>query len=146
MLQRFDHVTIVVRDMDGAKKFFNQLGFEQTLTAVISGEKFSRYMNVAGIEAEHVTLRHAIASPHLEVQLLKYHHPEPVDDPQIRNLSKIGFNHVCFAVDDLDVALAGLKSQGIEPQTEILDFHDRKLVFLPGPEGITLELSQWYEE
>ena len=146
MLQRFDHVTIVVRDMDGAKKFFNQLGFEQTLTAVISGEKFSRYMNVAGIEAEHVTLRHATASPRMEVQLLKYHHPEPVDDPQIRNLSKIGFNHVCFAVDDLDAALARLKPHGIEPKTEILDFHDRKLVFLPGPEGITLELSQWYEE
>jgi catechol 2,3-dioxygenase-like lactoylglutathione lyase family enzyme len=80
----------------------------------------------------------------MEVQLLKYHQPEPVDDPHIRNLSKIGFNHVCFAVDDLDAALAGLKTHGIEPKTDVLDFHDRKLVFLPGPEGITLELSQWY--
>lgn len=144
MLQRFDHVTIVVRDMDEAKRFFNCLGFEQTLAAVISGEKFSRYMGVDGIEAEHVTLKHAKASPRMEVQLLKYHQPKPVDDPNIRNLSKIGFNHVCFAVDDLDAALASLKTHGIEPKTEILDFHDRKLVFLPGPEGITLELSQWY--
>ena len=28
MLQRFDHVTIVVRDMDEAKRFFSHLGFE----------------------------------------------------------------------------------------------------------------------
>jgi catechol 2,3-dioxygenase-like lactoylglutathione lyase family enzyme len=144
MLQRFDHVTIVVRDMDSAKQFFGHLGFEQTLTALIKGEKFSQYMNVPGIEAEHVTLKHATASPRMEVQLLKYHHPEAAPDPQISNLSKIGFNHVCFAVDDMDAALASLKTHGIEPKTEILDFHDRKLVFLLGPEGITLELSQWY--
>ena len=144
MLQRFDHVTIVVQDMDSAKQFFNHLGFEQTLNVEITGEKFSRYMNVAGIDAEHVTLKHATASPRMEVQLLKYHHPESTPDPHIRDLSKIGFNHVCFAVDDLDAALARLKTHGIEPKTEILDFHDRKLVFLPGPEGITLELSQWY--
>lgn len=144
MLQRFDHVTIVVQDMDGAKKFFSHLGFEQTLTALISGEKFARYMGVDGIEAEHVTLKHAQASPRLEVQLLKYRHPEPTPDPHVRNLSKIGFNHVCFAVNDLDAALGSLKTHGIEPKTEILDFHDRKLVFLPGPEGITIELSQWY--
>jgi len=101
-------------------------------------------MNVPGIEAEHVTLKHTTAAPRLEVQLLKYHHPEPVDDPHIRDLSKIGFNHVCFAVEDMDAALASLKPHGIAPKTEILDFHDRKLVFLPGPERITVELSQWY--
>ena len=144
MLQRFDHVTIVVQDMDAAKEFFSYLGFEQTLTAEITGEKFSRYMNVPGIDAEHVTLKHATASPRMEVQLLKYHYPEPTPDSQIRNLSKIGFNHVCFAVDDMDAALAKLKIHGIEPKTESLDFHDRKLIFLPGPEGITLELSEWY--
>jgi catechol 2,3-dioxygenase-like lactoylglutathione lyase family enzyme len=144
MLQRFDHVTIVVRDMEAAKEFFGHLGFEQTLTALIKGEKFSRYMNVPGIEAEHVTLKHTTAAPRLEVQLLKYHQPEVTPDPQISNLSKIGFNHVCFAVDDMYAALASLKTHGIEPKTEILDFHDRKLVFLPGPEGITVELSQWY--
>ena len=59
-------------------------------------------MGVDGIEAEHVTLKHVKASPRMEVQLLKYHQPKPVDDINIRNLSKIGFNHVCFAVDDLD--------------------------------------------
>jgi len=25
-----------------------------------------------------------------------------------------------------------------------MDFHSRKLVFLDGPEGVTVELSQWH--
>jgi catechol 2,3-dioxygenase-like lactoylglutathione lyase family enzyme len=141
---RFDHVTIVVMDMDEAKMFFDNLGFEETLSTVISGETFSRYMGVRGLVAEHKTLAHATASPRMEVQLLKYRQPEPLPDPNIKNLSKLGFNHVCFAVDDLDAELARLKTNNIEPRTEILNFHDRKLVFITGPEGITIELSQWY--
>jgi hypothetical protein len=25
-----------------------------------------------------------------------------------------------------------------------MDFHSRKLVFIDGPEGVTIELSQWH--
>jgi hypothetical protein len=32
---------------------------------------------------------------------------------------------------------------GIELRNEIMEFHDRKLVFLSGPEGVTVELAQW---
>jgi hypothetical protein len=28
-------------------------------------------------------------------------------------------------------------------RNEMMTFHDRKLVFLEGPEGITVELAQW---
>jgi len=37
-----------------------------------------------------------------------------------------------------------LRANGIKPLNEVLDFHDRKLIFIPGPEGVTLELSEWY--
>lgn len=112
---------------------------------VISGERFSKYMGVGGIEADHVTLVLANAVPRTEVQLLKHRYPDPTLDPDITNLSRIGFNHVCFAVDDLNAALDKLRAHGIKPLNEVLDFHDRKLLFIPGPEGVTLELSEWYE-
>jgi catechol 2,3-dioxygenase-like lactoylglutathione lyase family enzyme len=98
---------------------------------------------VDGIEAEHVTLVLADVSPRTEVQLLKYHHPDPLIDPAIANLTKLGFNHVCFAVDDLEAEVARLKSKGVQLRNEVMYFHSRKLVFLSGPEGITLELSEW---
>ncbi len=144
MINHFDHVTIVVRDIEKAKKFFGLLGFEEVKTVVISGETFSNYMGVDGIEAEHVTLVLANASPRMEVQLLKYRHPDPISDPNIANLNKLGYNHVCFSVADLEAEVNKLAANGIKTRNNIMDFHGRKLVFIPGPENITLELSEWH--
>jgi catechol 2,3-dioxygenase-like lactoylglutathione lyase family enzyme len=143
MIRRFDHVTIVVKDVEAAKRFFGLLGFKQDKYVVIKGPQFSEYMGVEGIEAEHVTLVLPDVSPRTEVQLLKYHQPDPLPDPAIRNLTKLGFNHVCFAVDDMEAAVASLKSNGVELRNEVMHFHDRKLVFLSGPDGVTVELSEW---
>jgi catechol 2,3-dioxygenase-like lactoylglutathione lyase family enzyme len=143
MIKHFDHITIVVRDVDAAKAFFGLLGFEEGKSVVISGPKFSAYMGVDGIEAEHVTLALANVSPRTEVQLLKYHHPNPLPDSGIRDLTKLGFNHVCFAVDNLEVEVARLTAKGVQLRNEVMYFHNRKLVFLSGPEGVTVELSEW---
>ena len=56
MPTHFDHLTIVVRDVDRAKAFFAVLGFKEASSVVIAGEPFASYMGVPGIEAEHVTL------------------------------------------------------------------------------------------
>lgn len=143
MITHFDHVTIVVRDVETAKAFFALLGFVEQQTVVIAGDQFSRYMGIAGIEAEHVTLALAGASPRLEVQLLRYRHPDPLRDPDVARLNKLGFNHICFAVDDIEAEVRKLTASGVELRNEIMQFHDRKLVFLSGPEGVTLELAQW---
>jgi catechol 2,3-dioxygenase-like lactoylglutathione lyase family enzyme len=143
MIKHFDHVTIVVRDVEAAKRFFRLLGFQEDKSVVIAGSPFSTYMGVDEIEAEHVTLVLANASPRTEVQLLKYRHPDPLPDPAIRNLTKVGFNHVCFAVDDLEAEVARLQAQGVQLRNEVMAFHDRKLVFLSGPEGVTVELAEW---
>jgi catechol 2,3-dioxygenase-like lactoylglutathione lyase family enzyme len=144
MIKHFDHITIVVRDIDAAKQFFGLLGFQEDKSVVIAGQPFSAYMGVDDIEAEHVTLALANVSPRTEVQLLKYRHPDPLPDPNIRDLTKLGFNHVCFAVDDLEAEVDRLKTKGVELRNEVMEFHNRKLVFLSGPEGITVELAEWH--
>lgn len=144
MIKHFDHITIVVRDIDAAKQFFGLLGFQEDKSVVIAGQPFSAYMGVDDIEAEHVTLALANVSPRTEVQLLKYRHPDPLPDPNIRDLTKLGFNHVCFAVDDLEAEVDRLKTKGVELRNEVMEFHNRKLVFLYGPEGITVELAEWH--
>jgi catechol 2,3-dioxygenase-like lactoylglutathione lyase family enzyme len=143
MINHFDHVTIVVRDVEAAMQFFALLGFNEDKSVVIAGPQFSAYMGVESIEAEHVTLVLANCSPRTEVQLLKYRHPDPLPDPAIRNLTKLGFNHVCFAVEDLEAEVARLTAKGVQLRNEIMEFHNRKLVFLSGPEGITVELAEW---
>ena len=76
MIRNFDHVTIVVRDVEAAKRFFALLGFKETKSVVISGKIMEDYMGVAGIEAEHVTLALENVTPRTEVQLLRYRHPD----------------------------------------------------------------------
>ncbi|EDY37477.1 glyoxalase family protein [Cyanobium sp. PCC 7001] len=143
MVSHFDHVTVVVQDVEAARRFFALLGFEEDKALVISGPTFSSYMGVDGIEAEHVTLVLPHATPRLEVQLLKYHHPQVHPDPEIANLCRLGFNHICFAVDDLEAEVARLTAKGVQLRNQMMTFNTRKLVFLSGPEGITVELAEW---
>jgi hypothetical protein len=53
MVRNFDHITIVVRDVAGAKGFFALLGFKEIKSVVISGKIMEDYMGIEGIEAEH---------------------------------------------------------------------------------------------
>ena len=146
MIMHFDHVTIVVRDTEDAKAFFELLGFVEQQSVVISGEPFSGYMGIPGIEADHVTLALPHSSPHLEVQLLRYRFPQPIPDPDVLKLNKVGFNHICLAVDDIEAEVRRLTTNGVQVRNEIMQFHDRKLVFLCGPEGVTVELAQWMRD
>lgn len=143
MVRHFDHVTVVVRDLDAARRFFALLGFVPERSVVIAGEPFASYMGVAGLEADHVTLALAGAAPRVEVQLLRYRRPPLHDDGDPADLARPGFNHVCFAVDDLDAEVARLTAHGVRLRNAVMQFHDRKLVFLEGPEGVTIELAQW---
>jgi catechol 2,3-dioxygenase-like lactoylglutathione lyase family enzyme len=143
MITHFDHVTIAVSDVGKAKAFFALLGFVEEKSVVISGDKFSRFMGVEDIEAEHVTLALEGATPRLEIQLLRYHRPELLPDPAIARLDKLGFNHICLAVDDIDAEIRKLQAHGVALRNEVMQFHDRKLVFIAGPEGVTIELAQW---
>ena len=142
MIRKFDHLTIVVSDLAAARRFFTLLGFTEKTAVVISGKAMEEYMGVPGIEADHVTL--AIENPHTEVQLLHYRHPAAIEDPNITKLNKLGFNHICFSVDDLEAEIVRLTAAGIKLRNRMMDFHQRKLVFLEGPEGVTIELAEWH--
>ena len=143
MLKNPDHITIVVDELDAARAFLTLLGFEEVISTVISGQKMTDFMGIPDIEADHVTMLLKGSSPRFEVQLLHYHRPSALPDPHVRDLNKLGFNHLCFAVDDIEKEVARLKENGVTFRNEIMDFHGRKLIFLEGPGGVTLELAQW---
>ena len=88
-----------MRDPAPARAFFAVLGFREAISTVIEGEVFASYMGVPGIEAEHITLVLENASPRAEIQLLGYIHPEVLPDEHIRQLNRIGMNHICFRID-----------------------------------------------
>jgi catechol 2,3-dioxygenase-like lactoylglutathione lyase family enzyme len=138
----FDHMTVVVTDLDAARRFFGLLGFVERVAVVAQGDEIARYMGIEDWEADHVTLVLEGAPAHQEVQLLRFHHPTVRPDSGAGTLTRLGFNHVCFRVADLDATLAHLAANGVKPRNEIMDFHDRRLVFLDGP-GVVVELAEW---
>ena len=138
----FDHMTVVVSDLDAARRFFGLLGFQERVAVVARGEEIARYMGIEDWEADHVTLVLGDAVVHQEVQLLRFHHPAALPDEGAGTLTRLGFNHVCFRVADLDATLAHLAANGVAPRNEIMDFHDRRLVFIEGP-GVVVELAEW---
>ena len=144
MILHIDHVTVVVRDVPKAKAFFSLLGFVEEKSVVISGPPFDTYMGMEEIQAEHVTLVSKQQTPRFEIQLLRYIYPQYMADADVENLAKPGYNHICFAVTDLEAEVKRLTSQGVHLRNEVMDFHARKLVFLSGPEGITIELAEWH--
>ena len=136
-------MTIVVTDLHEARRFVALLGFEETHDVVVSGDKMSKYMGISDWEADHVTLALRGAESHEEVQLLRFHNPPVQVDPETGNLARTGFNHVCFRVDDIDAMIEKLQAGGIGIRNQVMTFHDRRLVFLQGPGGVTIELAQW---
>ena len=138
----FDHITIVVTDLPEARRFFGLLGFEESIAVVASGQRVADYMGIPGWESDHVTLVLTGADVHQEIQLLFFHQPPIVTDDGAGTLDRTGFNHVCFRVTDLAAMLEHLAAKGITPRNEVLDYHDRKLVFLDGP-GVVVELAEW---
>lgn len=137
-----NHMSIVVSDVDSAKRFLSALGFEEYSNKVISGPVMEKYLGVPDMEAEHITMVLKDADPYFDIQLLKYHRPHSLPNEHVRDLSAIGFNHFGFAVDDLEKSLNDLKAAGVEMRNEIMEFRDYKMALIWGPEGLTFELVQ----
>lgn len=110
MILHIDHVTVVVRDVAEAKTFFALLGFVEEKSAAISGDLFARYMGVEGIEAEHITLVSMQATPSLKFNCSGIR-PEGFPDTDLANLAWPGYNHICFAVKDLEAEVEWLTSR-----------------------------------
>lgn len=145
MVKNVDHVTLVVRDVEAAQKFFALLGFKDEINTFISGEPLSTYMGIENIEAQHITLVLQGCIPRFEIQLLHYRNPPIIKDPNTTDLHRTGYNHLALRVENLDSEVKRLKEAGVSIKNQPVAFHDRKLVFLGGPEDVTIELVEWLD-
>jgi|SRR5580704_8979346 catechol 2,3-dioxygenase-like lactoylglutathione lyase family enzyme len=146
MIKNADHVTIAVSDLQASIEFFKLLNFIEVHRVIIENEPFAKYMNIPGVKAEHITLvlyhGDKEAKPHFEIQLLHFYHPTPKKDLHIHRLDKYGYNHLCFAVDNIEKIIEQFQSKNIKILSDILDFNNKKLVYFEGPDGIILELAE----
>ena len=138
---RFDHVGVVVDDLDAATAFFVGLGFEREGGTTVDGEVVDKINGLVGVRADVVMVRTPDRTGKLE--LVKYHSPADDNGAQVLPPNRPGFRHICIEVDDLDATVAGLRDRGFDPVGEVCDFGDvYRLVYVRGPEGLIVELAE----
>ena len=50
---------------------------------------------------------------------------------------------LAFAVSDIVTLIDKARAAGVRLRNDPMVFHDRKLAFLAGPEGVIVELAEW---
>ncbi len=141
-IQRLDHVSIVVDDLDAAIAFFIELGMEEEGRAPIEGDLVDRLNALDGIRVDIVMMRTPDGQGKLE--LTKFHSPAVIDpEPQNALGNTLGLRSIMFAVDDIDAAIAGLRTHGGELIGELVQYENvYRLCYMRGPAGIIIALAE----
>jgi methylmalonyl-CoA/ethylmalonyl-CoA epimerase len=130
-IKRIDHIAIVVEDIESA------LGF---------------WRDTLGLELDHIedvpeqkSLVAFLPTGASEVELVK---PTTDDSGVAKYLQKRGpgMHHICFEVDDIQAALAGMKARGVRliNETPTLGAGGKKIAFVH-PESTNGVLVELYE-
>ena len=136
-----EHVGVVVDDLAAAIEFFVELGLELEGEGSVEGESVDRLVGLEGVRSDVAMLRAPDGQTQLE--LAKFHSPPYRGEGGDQPANAPGLRHVLFSVDDIDSAVAGLQSRGVELVGELMQYEDRyRLCYIRGPEGIIVELAE----
>jgi catechol 2,3-dioxygenase-like lactoylglutathione lyase family enzyme len=141
-IQRMDHVSVVVDDLEAAIAFFVELGMELEGQAPIAGPSVDRVNGLDGVRVDIAMMR--IPDGHGRLELTKFHSPTAVRaEPENALGNTLGLRSVMFAVDDIDAAVAGLRAHGAELVGEVVQYQDSyRLCYVRGPEGVIVALAE----
>ena len=141
MIQRMDHVGIVVDDLAAATEFFVELGLELQGEAPVEGGWVDRVVGLEGVRADIAMLQTADGNG--RVELAKFHSPSNQGEHGYAPANAPGIRHITFSVDDIDALVAGLRARGVELVGELERYKDiYRLCYVRGPEGIIIELAE----
>ncbi len=126
MQLRFHHTALIVRDYETSKAFYcDVLGLE-VLAENYRAERESWKLDLALADGGQLEL---------------FSFPDPPARPS--RPEACGLRHLAFAVDDIDAAVAYLKSKGVEVEPVRIDpYTQQRYTFFPDPDDLPLELYE----
>ena len=141
-IQRMDHVSVVVDDLEAAIAFFVELGMELEGEAPIEGRWVDRLDGLDGVRVDIAMMR--TPDGHGRLELTKFHTPTAISaEPENAPANTLGLRSIMFAVDDIDAIVARLRAHGAELVGEVVQYEDSyRLCYVRGPEGIIVALAE----
>ena len=138
---RFEHLGVVVEDLDAATDFFLALGLQQEGRTTVEGEVVDRINGLDGVRAEIVILR--TPDRGFALELAKYHSPPDDEGVRVAPANRPGYRHLLFEVADVNRMVDVLAEKGFGLVGEVQDYGDSyRLVYVRGPEGLIVELAE----
>jgi catechol 2,3-dioxygenase-like lactoylglutathione lyase family enzyme len=136
-----EHVGVVVDDLAAARAFFVELGLQLQGEGQVEGGWVDRIVGLEGVRADFAIME--TPDGHGRLELTKFHAPSSPGGDRQAPANTPGIRHLLFAVDDIDDAVARLRSHGAELVGEVVRYEDSYLLcYLRGPEGIIVELAE----
>ena len=141
-IQRLDHVSVVVDDLEAAIAFFVELGMELEGKAPIEGPSVDRLNGLDGIRVDIAMMR--TPDGHGRLELTKFHSRTVISaEPKNALGNTLGLRSIMFAVDDIDATVAGLRAHGAQLVGEVAQYQDSyRLCYVRGPAGIIVALAE----
>ena len=146
MIKQIDHLAIVVTDLERSRKFFEILGFEESMGSTLDAAFLESVTGIHGAAGSFVGMKHKASQ--LVIELLHFSNPKPLSDPDCGYPGRIGFRHLAFSVTDIEHTVSRLKELGFEFLSPIRTWEKtgKRLVYFHGPDGILMELAEYPEK
>ncbi len=136
-----NNVGIVVRSLDAAISFFEEIGLTLEGRGMIEGEWAGQ---VTGLGDQSVEVAMMVTPDgHSRLELSRFIAPETVSDHRAAPVNSLGYLRVMFKVDDIDELVSRLVKNGSELVGELVNYENiYRLCYIRGAEGILVGLAQ----
>jgi catechol 2,3-dioxygenase-like lactoylglutathione lyase family enzyme len=137
-----DNVGIVVDDLAAAIAFFSELGLQLEGEMTVEGPWVGQTVGLDNVRSSIAMMR--TPDGHSRIELAKYHRPAAITaEPKIAPANTLGLHRIMFAVDDIDDAVARLRTHGAELLGEVAQYENiYRLCYMRGPAGIIVALAE----
>jgi len=141
---RANHVGITVSNLEKSIAFYEALtGRKVANIDEIGGPRMARTQGLVDTKIKYANLH----LENLNIDILEYVLPKPETTTYQNN--QISAMHLCFEVDDIEIAIKRLKEIGIEPEGEPIVFKEEDglkagfgtaVAYFKDPDGTNLEV------
>jgi catechol 2,3-dioxygenase-like lactoylglutathione lyase family enzyme len=140
-IRRFDHIGIIVADLDAVAAFFVGLGLEVDGRMFVEGEFVDTVTGIPGSRTEIVGLRAPGGGTWIELSRFVTPPHQPGSPTAMAN--ELGLRSISFEVDDVRATVYQLAADGYGLVGGIGQYENAWLMaYVRGPEGIIVSLAE----